>query len=157
MCVNRCLNWCHCNKTYSIKIGAFHTKILWLWTWAETFTCTQTLINSRWNMAFYSLHSFSAHDLRVSISFNPGIDIGYIESAFIQVECFTITLCILTVMYFTTVINQMNTIASFVTVYTSLCYRNAVINNINKIDSPHNCKLNGKMIKCELQVLGGVY
>ena len=51
----------------------------------------------------------------------------------------------------------MTTIAPFVTVYTSLCYRNAVINNINKIDSPHNCKLNGKMIKCELQVLGGVY
>ena len=32
-----------------------------------------------------------------------------------------------------------------------------VINNINKIDSPHNCKLNGKMITCELHVLGDVY
>ena len=32
-----------------------------------------------------------------------------------------------------------------------------IINNINKIDSPHNCKLNGKMKKIELQLLGGVY
>ena len=28
-----------------------------------------------------------------------------------------------------------------------------IINNINKIDSQHNCKIYGKMI----QVLGGVY
>ena len=37
-------------------------------------------------------------------------------------------------------------------------YKNVnIINNINKIGSPHNCKLNGKMIKCELQVLSGVH
>ena len=30
-------------------------------------------------------------------------------------------------------------------------------NNINKIDSQYNCKLNGKMKNVELQVLGGVY
>ena len=28
---------------------------------------------------FYSLHSFSAHELRVSTSLDPGIDIGHIE------------------------------------------------------------------------------
>ena len=32
-----------------------------------------------------------------------------------------------------------------------------IINNIKKIDSPHNCKLNGKMKKKLLQLLGGVY
>ena len=33
-----------------------------------------------------------------------------------------------------------------------------IINNINKIDGQHNCKLNGKMKKnIELQVLRGVY
>ena len=32
-----------------------------------------------------------------------------------------------------------------------------IINNINKIDSQHNCKLNGKMKIIELQVLRGVY
>ena len=32
-----------------------------------------------------------------------------------------------------------------------------IINNINKIDSPDNCKLNSKMKKIELQLLGGVY
>ena len=32
-----------------------------------------------------------------------------------------------------------------------------IINNINKIDSPHNCKLNGKIKTFELQLLGGLY
>ena len=32
-----------------------------------------------------------------------------------------------------------------------------MINNINKIDSPHYCKLNGKIIKCELQFFSCVY
>ena len=32
-----------------------------------------------------------------------------------------------------------------------------IINNINKIDSQHNCKLNGKMKNIVLQVLHGVY
>ena len=32
-----------------------------------------------------------------------------------------------------------------------------IINNIHKIDSPHHRKRDGKIIKCELQVLGGVY
>ena len=31
-----------------------------------------------------------------------------------------------------------------------------IINNINKIDSQHNCKLNGKKNKNELQVLRGI-
>ena len=99
MFVNRCLNLCHCNKTYSIKIDHF-TKI----TYARYQALPLVMdvgrdVHVRANInqlsvkhGFYSLHSFSTHDLRVSISLNPGIDIAHIESAFIQVQCFNITL-----------------------------------------------------------------